>query len=131
MTYCLATTADMSAPEAAQVQVVAFDDRLCATSYQEDLPAQQVHDAAAQDTAATEASQASPADTPLPLPYVVENEAKRPLPGVQSVFLTGDGVTSRVGCNVQCLMFCSFQALHSGWLGQQKPWLDRLVLQCL
>lgn len=118
----------MSAPEAAQVQVVAFDDRLYATSYQECLLAQQVHDAAAQDTAAAEASQASPADTPLPLPYVVENEAKRPLPGVQSVFLTGDGMTNCYVCNVRCPMFCSVQALRLGWSGQQKPWLDRLVL---
>lgn len=50
----------------------------------------------AQDAATAEVSQASPADAPLPLPYVVENEAKRPLPGVQSVFLTGDDLTNPV-----------------------------------
>ena len=48
-----------------------------------------MNDLAAQDAAAAEVSQESPADAPLPLPYVVENEAKRPLPGAQSVFLTG------------------------------------------
>lgn len=44
-------------------------------------------DAAVHETAASEALDA--ADTPLPLPYVVGNDAKHPLPGVQSVFLTG------------------------------------------
>ena len=38
-------------------------------------------------TAAAEAVEV--ADNPLPLPYVVDNDVKRPLPGVQSVFLTG------------------------------------------
>ncbi len=39
------------------------------------------------ETAPSESPDA--ADTPLPLPYVVDNDAKHPLPGVQSVFLTG------------------------------------------
>ena len=43
--------------------------------------------AAVHEAAASEAFDA--ADTPLPLPYMVNNDAKHPLPGVQSVFLTG------------------------------------------
>lgn len=79
-----------------------------------------------------EVPQASSADAPLPMPYVVENEAKRPLPGVQSVFLTGDQhMMSRSLLSLQDLMLCCAQALQLGWLGQQKPWLDRPVLQCL
>ena len=92
---------------------------------------QQVDEAAAQDAAAAEGSQALSADVPLPLPYVVENEAKRPLPGVQSVFLTGDDMTCRHCSFSQTLMLCFAQALHSGWLGQQKRWQDRPELQHL
>ncbi|KAL0054665.1 hypothetical protein WJX82_000717 [Trebouxia sp. C0006] len=47
----------------------------------------QVDGAAMHETAASEAPDT--ADMPLPLPYVVDNHAKHPLPGVQSVFLTG------------------------------------------
>ena len=43
------------------------------------------------ETPATAASAVpEAADMPLPLSYVVANDAKRPLPGVQSVFLTGN-----------------------------------------
>lgn len=45
----------------------------------------------ASDAAVTEAG--ATADAPLPLPYVVDNDAKRPLPGVQSIFLTGSSLS--------------------------------------
>ena len=50
----------------------------------------QADDAAVVGTNAAE--EADVPDAPLPLPYVLDNDVKRPLPGVQSVFLTGTGV---------------------------------------
>ncbi len=60
-----------------------------------------VHEAAASEALDT-------ADTPLPLPYVVDNDAKRPLPGVQSVFLTG-GLMSMHCSLVITSALCSFE----------------------
>lgn len=40
------------------------------------------------DETAMQAEDAQTSDAPLPLPYVEEGGARKPLPGVQSVFLT-------------------------------------------
>lgn len=124
----------MSAPEAAQVHRLAVTDRALRVcrSLRNFALFLQANNSAAQDAAADEVSQASPADAPLPMPYVVENEAKRPLPGVQSVFLTGDDDMISLSLLAwQDLMLCCAQAQHLGWLGQQKLWLGRPGLQCL
>ena len=68
-----------------------------------------VHEAAASEALDT-------ADTPLPLPYVVDNDAKRPLPGVQSVFLTG-GLMSMFCTLVVTSDLCTLEWTLRVWLG--------------
>lgn len=66
------------------------------------------------ETAASEAPDT--ADTPLPLPYVVDNHAKHPLPGVQSVFLTG-GLMSMFCTLVVKSDLCPLEWTLRVWLG--------------